>query len=153
MARPYSNHRSDTDHEEIAMPDTPSQTVAEVYTWYSTVLRDLVQDLMDEAGLDTASDTVDDLCGDLWLHAAELACTGRSFTELLDTLDVNAEILVGRLHNRPPVTATGRLDTAADPTDVAEIATDAVDRTDHGPLPRPRSRWVLAHLSTLHSAA
>ncbi|MEU3564155.1 hypothetical protein [Kitasatospora sp. NPDC006786] len=122
------------------MPETPAAAtpLADAYTWYSTGLRDLVRELLDEAGLDTAGDTVDDLCGDLWLHAAELARTGRSFGELLDTLDVNAEIFVSRLHNSPAVTLSGRLDTAADPADTAELALAAADRAGRQPLPRPR---------------
>ncbi|MBP0453974.1 hypothetical protein J5Y04_31195 [Kitasatospora sp. RG8] len=133
------------------MPETPAAAtpLAETYTWYSTALRDLVLELLDETGLDTASDTVDDLCGDLWLHAAELACTGRSFGELLDTLDINAEIFVGRLHDRPRVTAAGRLDTAPDPADVAELATDSVDGFGHRPVPRPR-RPVTASVAFEH---
>ncbi|MGA5823711.1 hypothetical protein ACPC54_38335 [Kitasatospora sp. NPDC094028] len=99
-----------------------------------------MRELLDDAGLDIASDTVDDLCGDLWLHAVELAVSsGRSFTELLDTLDVNAVLLVSRLHDRPPVTAAGRLDTAADTIDVAEFATDAIVG-GHRPFSRARPR-------------
>ncbi|MEU9044550.1 MULTISPECIES: hypothetical protein [unclassified Kitasatospora] len=122
------------------MPEAPSP-LADAYTWYATTLRDLVRDLLDDAGLDTDSDTVEDLCGDLWLHAAELSASrSLSFTELLDTLDVNAEILVGRLHYQPPVTATGRLDTAADTIDVAELATNAIVGGEHRPFPRARPR-------------
>ncbi|MFE4399096.1 MULTISPECIES: hypothetical protein [Streptomycetaceae] len=134
------------------MPDTSTATLlAEAFTWYSTGLRDLVQELLDDAGLDTTVDTADDLCGDLWLHAAELtAVRTLSFTEILDLLDRNADLLVGRLQHRPQLILAGRLDTAADAVDVAELAAAA---TDHGPLPRPRSRWALTYMSALHTAA
>ncbi|MFF4384463.1 hypothetical protein [Kitasatospora sp. NPDC001547] len=114
------------------MPNAPAATLlAEAYTWYSTGLRDLVLELLDEAGLDTASDTIDDLCGDLWLHAAELAASaGLSYTGLLDALDAHATTLVTGLRHREPVTAAGRLDTA-------ELAVTAADRAGHQPLPRP----------------
>ncbi|WP_380286565.1 hypothetical protein [Kitasatospora purpeofusca] len=137
------------------MPDTltpkAAALLAEAYTWYSAALRDLVQELLDDAGLDIGSDTVDDLCGELWLHVAELlAIRTYTFTEVLDVLDLSADVLVNRLRDRPQVRLTGRLTTAADAVDVAELAAAA---TDHGPLPRPRSRWALAHLSALHTAA
>ncbi|MFJ2191599.1 hypothetical protein ACIOJE_27320 [Kitasatospora sp. NPDC087861] len=96
------------------MPDTPAAVqLAEAYTWYATGLRDLVLELLDEAGLDTASDTAEDLCGDLWLHAAEFTASHNlSFTEVLALLDRNADLLVNRLRYGPPVTPAGRLDTA-----------------------------------------
>ncbi|MGW7445013.1 hypothetical protein [Kitasatospora sp. NPDC054795] len=122
------------------MPETPAAAaqLADAYTWYSTGLRDLVRELLDEAGLDTASDTVDDLCGDLWLHAAERAAShgGLSFTEILDALDAHAVALVDGLHGQPPVTDEGRLDTATDPADIAELALAAADRAGRQPLPR-----------------
>ncbi|MFE4356148.1 hypothetical protein [Kitasatospora sp. NPDC056800] len=129
--------------------------LAEAYTWYSTGLRDLVVELLDEAGLDdTTVDTADDLCGDLcgelWLHAAAFtAVRSLSFTEILDLLDRTADLLVGRLQHRPQLILAGRLATAADSVDVAELAAT----TDHGPLPRPRSRWALTYMSALHTAA
>ncbi|MET8624720.1 hypothetical protein ABZW30_13340 [Kitasatospora sp. NPDC004669] len=141
------------------MPETAAATLlAEVYTWYSTGLRDLVQEKLDDAGLDTANDLIDDLCGELWLHAAELAVShGRSFTELLDTLDVNAEIFVNRLYHRPAVTLGGCLDAAADSIDVAEHASNAVDGTGYRPAPRPQrpvaTSLVFEHLAVLRSAA
>ncbi|MFE7194009.1 hypothetical protein [Kitasatospora sp. NPDC057541] len=126
--------------------------LAEAYTWYSASLRDLVRELLDDASLDTASDTADDLCAELWLHAAGLlAVRSYSYTELLDVLDLSAEILVNRLQHQLPVRLAGRLATAADAVDVAELAAAAA--TDHGPLPRPRSRWALTYMSALHTAA
>ncbi|MFJ6384668.1 hypothetical protein ACIQI7_32260 [Kitasatospora sp. NPDC092039] len=127
------------------MPD-PTTQLAEAFTWYSTGLRDLVQDLLDETGLDTASDTVDDLCGELWLHAVTRAVShGRSFTELLDMLDAHAELVVGRLRDRPPVTSAGRLDTAADTVDVAELVTDAIVDAERRPFRRTRPRGGECH--------
>ncbi|MER6364443.1 hypothetical protein [Kitasatospora sp. NPDC001527] len=126
------------------MPDTPAPAavlLAEAYTWYSAGLRELVQELLDGADLDTGSDAVDDLCGELWLHATE-ATAGRrlSFTELLDLLDSTANVLVTRLHDRPPVRMAGRLATAAAPgaADIAELAASAVDAVGYQPVPRPR---------------
>ncbi|MET8704358.1 hypothetical protein ABZW10_36715 [Kitasatospora sp. NPDC004723] len=126
--------------------------LAEAYTWHSAALRDLVLELLDDADPDNiASDTVDDLCAELWLHAAGLlAVRSYSYTELLDVLDLSAEILVNRLQHQLPVRLAGRLATAADAVDVAELAAAA---TDHGPLPRPRSRWALRYMSALHTAA
>ncbi|MFE2175833.1 hypothetical protein [Kitasatospora sp. NPDC059462] len=126
--------------------------LAEAYSWHSGSLRDLVLKLLDDAGPDNiASDTVDDLCAELWLHAAGLlAVRSCSYTELLDVLDFSTEILVNRLQRQPAVRLTGRLATAADAVDVAELAAAA---TDHGPLPRPRSRWALKYMSALHTAA
>ncbi|MFI9366009.1 hypothetical protein ACIG5E_33900 [Kitasatospora sp. NPDC053057] len=140
------------------MPDTPNQLLADAYTWYSTGLRDLVLELLDEASPDTASDTVDDLCGELWLHAAELTATrSLSFTEVLDLLDRNAELLVNRLRNQSTPIPAGRLGTAADPADVAELVTNAIDDTDYRPVPRPQrpatSSIAFAHLTALRSAA
>ncbi|MFF2123482.1 hypothetical protein ACFVXH_39760 [Kitasatospora sp. NPDC058184] len=130
---------------------TPKATalLAEAYTWHSAALRDLVLELLDEASLDdTTVDTVDDLCGELWLHAVELTATsgGLSFTEILDA---RAAVLVDGLRDQPTVDLAGQLDTAADPVDVAELAAT----TDHGPLPRPRSQWALTYMSALHTAA
>ncbi|MGW2544745.1 hypothetical protein ACWC5I_28665 [Kitasatospora sp. NPDC001574] len=138
------------------MSETPAAgaLLAEAYTWYSTALRDLVQDLLVEAGLDRDDDTLDDVCGDLWLHAAELTATHRlSFTELLDALDRNADLLVNRLHHRPEVALAGRADTAADPVDVAELAAAAVDGVGYTPVLRPRrpaaTSLAFDHLSPL----
>ncbi|MER5353417.1 hypothetical protein ABT093_24165 [Kitasatospora sp. NPDC002551] len=115
--------------------------LADAYTWYSGTLRDLVLELLDDAGLDTGSDAVDDLCGELWLHAAEFTVSRRlSFTELLDLLDSTADVLVTRLHDRPPVRLAGRLATAAAPNaaDIAELAASAADAAGYQQVPRPR---------------
>ncbi|MER8103875.1 hypothetical protein [Kitasatospora sp. NPDC094016] len=122
------------------MPDTPAaELLAEAYTWYSTGLRELVHELLGEAGLDAGVDTVEDLCGDLWLHATEFTATHTlSYTEVLDLLDRNADLLVNRLRCRPEVRLAGRLDTAVDPVDVAEPATIAVGGAGRRALPRPR---------------
>ncbi|MFF2080600.1 hypothetical protein ACFVXG_38280 [Kitasatospora sp. NPDC058162] len=140
------------------MPNTPDTVLADAYTWYSTGLRDLVQELLEETGLDTASDLVDDLCGELWLHAAELAVShGLSFTDVLDLLDRNADLLVNRLRLQPTEIPAGRLDTVADPADVAELATDSVDGTGDRPVPRPRrpaaTSVAFERLAGLRSAA
>lgn len=141
------------------MPETTAATLlTDAYTWYSASLRDLVRELLDEAGLDVSEDTVDDLCGELWLHAMEFSATRcLSFTEVLDLLDRNADILVERFRHQPDAVPGGRLNTAADPVDVAKLATAAVDRAGHRPVPRPHrpanSSHVFEHLTALRSAA
>ncbi|MDH6709855.1 hypothetical protein P3T27_006604 [Kitasatospora sp. MAA19] len=128
------------------MSDTPTTPLAEAFTRYSTGMRDLVQELLHGAGPDTASDLADDLCGELWLHAAEAAASdGLSFTGLLDALDAHATILVAGLRDQPPVTAAGRLDMAADPVDIAELAVAAADgcRPPAASPPAPPHRRAL----------
>ncbi|MFH9354023.1 hypothetical protein [Kitasatospora sp. NPDC017646] len=147
-----------TRSEETEMHDTHNQLLADAYTWYSTGLRDRVQDLLDETGLATGSDTVDDICGELWLHAAEFTATRcLSFTEVLDLLDWSADVLVNRLRNQPAPILAGRLGTAADPADIAEVVTNAVGETDYRPAARPQrpatTSFAFAHLTALRSAA
>ncbi|MFF0415625.1 hypothetical protein ACFYUY_35005 [Kitasatospora sp. NPDC004745] len=140
------------------MPNTPAAALlADAYTWFSTGLQDLVKELLDDSGLDTANDLVGDLCGELWLHAAEIAMAhGRSFTEILDLLDEKAGRLVNRLRDGPELDLAGRNDTVADPADVAELAADSVDGTGHRPVPRPHrpaATSTVEHLTALRSAA
>ncbi|MER7848334.1 hypothetical protein ABTZ03_30860 [Kitasatospora sp. NPDC096077] len=141
------------------MPDTTAATLlTDAFTWYSTGLRDLVRELLDEADLDTGEDTVDDLCGDLWLHAAEFTSNNRlDFTGLLDLLDETADIFVERLRHQPDAVPGGRLNTAADPVDVARLAIAAVDAARHRPVPRPHrpasSSHAFEHMAALRPAA
>ncbi|MFJ9447156.1 hypothetical protein ACIRRH_35700 [Kitasatospora sp. NPDC101235] len=136
------------------MPENLTTLLAEAFTWYAPGLRDLVRERLDEADLDTSTDTVEDLCGDLWLHAAEITATHPlTFAELLDLLDRNANLLVNRLHYQPEVIVVGRLDTAADLVDVAELALATADSTGHQPpLPRPRHH-AAKHRSPQRTAA
>ncbi|MFJ9777111.1 hypothetical protein ACIRVF_38750 [Kitasatospora sp. NPDC101157] len=141
------------------MPETTAaMLLTDAYTWYSTGLRDLVRELLDEAGLDINEDTVDDLCGELWLHAAEFTATRcLSFTEVLDLLDWSADVLVNRLRNQPAPILAGRLGTAADPADIAGLVTNTIDDADYRPAARPQrpatTSFAFAHLTALRSAA
>ncbi|MFE2727075.1 hypothetical protein [Kitasatospora sp. NPDC059327] len=143
------------------MSETPAATrLAEAYAWYSAALRDLVLELLDEADLGTASDTADDLCGDLWLHTSELAAAqDLSFTELLDALDHTAKILVDLIPSQPAVHLAGRLATASasKAADVAELAIGAVDAAGYQPVPRPQrcasTSIAFADVGTQRSAA
>jgi hypothetical protein len=102
-----------------------------------------VEALLREAGPLADTSVVEDVCGDIWLHLAELAAEfpGLAGDELEGQLPVVVEVLVDRhRHDTAHQVPAGRMaevPVVGRAADTAGLAVDLVDAAGYRPVPRP----------------